>query len=97
MKQFLRVCSVCALSVLAAPAMADGTPCSDVVSMIAGKLDAKGVVGYTLTPTLKADVKAEDKVVGVCEAGTKSIVYVRGGAAAPAPAPAAPAASPAQP
>lgn len=90
MKQFHVASIALALSVFAAPAFADGTPCDEVVSMIAAKLDAKGVIGYTLTPTPKDAVKTEDKVVGVCEAGTKSIVYVRGGAAAQ------PAAGPAQ-
>lgn len=77
------------LSVFAAPVFAAGTPCDEVKAQIAAKLDAKGVVGYTLTAVPTNDVKPEDKTVGVCEAGTMGIVYVRGGAvAAPAAAPA---------
>lgn len=92
MKHAVSAAAVLALSVVAAPALAAGTPCDEVVAKIAEKLDAKGVVGYTLTPTPKDDVKPEDRVVGVCEAGTKRIVYVRGGsapAAQPATEPAA--------
>ncbi|MFP5441117.1 MAG: DUF1161 domain-containing protein [Gammaproteobacteria bacterium] len=92
MKHAVSAAAVLALSVVAAPALAAGTPCDEVVAKIAEKLDAKGVVGYTLTPTPKDDVKPEYRVVGVCEAGTKRIVYVRGGsapAAQPATEPAA--------
>lgn len=89
MKHVVSAVAVLALSVVAAPALAAGTPCEEVVAKIAEKLDAKGVVGYSLTPTPKDEVKAEDKVVGVCEAGTKRIVYVRGGSTAPAAEPAA--------
>lgn len=96
MKHVVSAAAVLALSVVAAPALAAGTPCEEVVAKIAEKLDAKGVVGYSLTPTPKDDVQPEDKVVGVCEAGTKRIVYVRGGSAPAAePAAAEPAAAPA--
>lgn len=88
MKHVVSAAAVLALSVVAAPALAAGTPCEEVVAKIAEKLDAKGVVGYTLTPTPKDEVQPEDRVVGVCEAGTKRIVYVRGGSA-PAAQPAA--------
>lgn len=95
MKHVVSAAAVLALSVVAAPALAAGTPCEEVVAKIAEKLDAKGVVGYTLTPTPKDEVQAEDRVVGVCEAGTKRIVYVRGGSAPAAQPPAEPAAAPA--
>lgn len=94
MKHVVSAAAVLVLSVVAAPVMAAGTPCEEVVAKIAEKLDAKGVVGYSLTPTPKDEVKLEDRVVGVCEAGTKRIVYVRGGSA-PAAQPAAEAAAPA--
>lgn len=62
------------------------TPCEDVKSQIAQKLDAKGVKFYTLEVVAKdAEVDADSKVVGTCEGGAKKIVYKRG-AAAPAAA-----------
>lgn len=51
--------------------------CEELKSEIAAKLDAKGVKNYTLTPVKTEEVKAEDKVVGSCDAGTMKIVYVR--------------------
>ncbi len=56
-------------------------PCEDLKSEIAKKLDAKGVVNYTLTIVDKGK-ESEGKVVGSCDGGTKSIVYLR---ATPAP------------
>ena len=59
--------------------------CEDVKADIAKKLDAKGIVGYTLTIVDKGK-DSDGKIVGNCGGGTKSIVYQRP-AAAPAPAP----------
>lgn len=67
-------------------------PCEELKGEIAAKLDAKGVKQYTLTIVPAADI-GERKVVGSCDGGTNKIVYVRGAAAAPAPA--TPAAEPA--
>lgn len=86
MKHLVSTAATLTLALAAAPAFAAGTPCDEVMATIAAKLDAKGVVGYTLTPVPKDEVKPEDKTVGVCEAGTKRIVYVRGEAAAAPPA-----------
>jgi len=62
-------------------------PCEDLKAEIAKKLDAKGVVGYTLDAVDKGKEAADAKIVGSCDGGTKSIVYTRGGtAAAPKPA-----------
>jgi hypothetical protein len=58
-----------------------GTPCEDIKSQIATKLEAKGVKAYTLDVVANDDVK-DQKVVGSCEGGTKKIVYSRGTAAA---------------
>lgn len=53
------------------------TPCEEVKTAIAAKLDAKHVAGYTLD-VVPADQTASDaKVVGVCEGGAKKIVYTR--------------------
>jgi hypothetical protein len=87
--------SVVSLPTISMSALA-GKPCEELKSEIAAKLDAKGVVGYTLDAV--PNEEAGDKtVVGSCEGGTKKITYVRGGGAAAAPATeaAAPAAEPA--
>jgi hypothetical protein len=61
-------------------------PCEDLKAEIAKKLDAKGVVGYTLEIVPK-DQDAEGKQVGTCGGGTKKIMYRRASTPAPAPAP----------
>ena len=81
---------VAALSLVSLQTLA-GTPCDTVKTAIAAKLDAKGVVGYTLD-IVASDQVGERKVVGSCEGGAKKITYVRGGGGAPA----APAAAKAQ-
>jgi len=60
-------------------------PCEDLKAEIAKKLDAKGVVNYTLDVVDKGK-EGDAKVVGSCDGGTKSITYVRGGAAESKPA-----------
>lgn len=64
------------------------TPCEEVKSQIAQKLDAKGVKFYTLEVVNKdKEVDTDSKVVGTCEGGAMKIVYKRGAAtAAPAAA-----------
>jgi hypothetical protein len=54
--------------------------CDDLKAEISKKLDAKGVVGYTLDAVDKGK-EGDAKVVGGCDGGTKSITYTRGGAA----------------
>jgi hypothetical protein len=58
------------------PALAKS--CEEVKAEIAAKLDAKGVVGYTME-AVPVDQPEERKQIGVCEAGAKKIVYSRGG------------------
>jgi hypothetical protein len=85
MKPTLSLAAFVLVSVCAQPLLA--TPCEDVKSQIAQKLDAKGVKFYTLEVVDKdKDVDADSKVVGTCEGGAKKIVYKRGTAAAPAAA-----------
>jgi len=56
--------------------------CEDLKAEIAKKLDAKGVVNYTLDIVDKGkETESQGKVVGSCDGGTKSIVYTRGAAA----------------
>jgi len=59
--------------------------CDDLKAEISKKLDAKGVVGYTLDPVDKGK-EGDGKVVGTCDGGTKSLVYTRGAAASSKPA-----------
>jgi hypothetical protein len=59
----------------AAPSFAKS--CEEVKAEIAAKLDAKGVVGYTIE-AVPADQPDERKQVGTCEGGAKKIVYSRG-------------------
>jgi uncharacterized protein DUF1161 len=59
--------------------------CDDLKAEISKKLDAKGVVGYTLDAVDKGK-ESDGKVVGGCDGGTKSIVYSRGGTATQAKA-----------
>ncbi len=54
-------------------------PCQDLKAEIGKKLDAKGIANYTLTIEDKGK-EAEGKVVGSCDGGTKSVVYVRAAA-----------------
>jgi len=58
--------------------------CDDLKAEISKKLDAKGVVGYTLEAVDKGK-EGDAKVIGSCDGGTKIITYTRGGTA-PAPA-----------
>ena len=67
------------------PAAPARKPCEDLKAEIAKKLDAKGVVNYTLDVVDKGK-EGDAKVVGSCDGGTKSITYVRGGAAESKPA-----------
>ena len=60
-------------------------PCEDLKTEIGKKLDAKGVVGYSLDVVDKGKESTDTKVVGSCDGGTKSIVYSRG-TAQPKPA-----------
>ena len=61
--------------------------CDDLKAEIAKKLDAKGVVNYSLDVVDKGkEADANGKVVGSCDGGTKSIVYSRDKAAKPAAA-----------
>lgn len=76
------------LAVLAASgsALADGPkPCEALRAEIAARIDARGVVGYTLE-IVAPDAAGERRIVGRCDGGTRRIVYVR----QPAPADPAP-------
>ncbi|MGB7284216.1 MAG: DUF1161 domain-containing protein [Candidatus Acidiferrum sp.] len=67
--------------------------CEDLKTEIAGKLDAKGVKGYSLEIVAKDQEVTDGKVVGTCGGGSKKIVYHKSAT----PPPAAPAKDSSQP
>ena len=71
----LLACASIAFVGFAMPAFAKS--CEEVKAEIAAKLDAKGVVGYTIE-AVPMDQPDERTKIGVCEGGTKKIVYTRG-------------------
>jgi len=62
---------------IAACTSALATPCDEVKSAIAAKLDAKHVANYTLDAVPSDKVAGDAKVVGSCEGGAKKIVYTQ--------------------
>ena len=70
----LLTCVAATCVVFAAPAFAKS--CDEVKAEIAAKLDAKGVVGYTME-AVPMDQPDERKQVGTCEGGAKKILYSR--------------------
>ena len=84
MKPALALVAFVLVSASAQPLLA--TSCDEVKSDIAKKLEAKGVTAYTLEAVPKDQEVTDGKVVGVCEAGAKKIVYKREAAAITAPA-----------
>ena len=50
--------------------------CDDLKAEITKKLDARGVVGYSLDVVGKGK-EGDGKIVGGCDGGTKSVVYNR--------------------
>ena len=73
MKKFVALITFCSLGFIVAPAFAE-KDCEELKAEIAAKLDAKGVVNYTLEIVPAEDV-TELKVVGNCGGGTKKIIY----------------------
>lgn len=81
-----RLLFVLPLAAFAFDASAAGPkPCEELRTEIAAKIDARGVVAYTLEIVAPGDT-GERKVVGSCDGGTRRIVYLR----QPVPADAAP-------
>ena len=64
------------LACLAVSTSAFATPCEEVKTQIAAKLDAKHVSDYTLD-VVPAEQAGDAKVIGTCEGGTKKIVYTK--------------------
>ena len=74
--------TACTAAQTAQTAPAARKSCDDLKAEISKKLDAKGVVGYTLDAVDKGK-EGGAKVVGGCDGGTKSLVYSRGDSAQP--------------
>lgn len=83
---------------LAAGAQAQADPCEQLKGVLAARIDASGVRGYTLeTVPGGSPVPTDAKVIGTCQGGASKILYRRwgatrasssaAGAAAPASAP----------
>lgn len=72
MKKFVAVLGFC----LAASPVFAAKDCEELKAEIAAKMDARGVVNYTLQIVPTEAVK-EEKVVGSCDGGTKKITYKR--------------------
>lgn len=72
MKKLVAVSVFC---LLASPVFA-AKDCEELKTEIAAKLDAKGVVNYTLAIVPTEEV-TDQKVVGSCAGGTMKITYTR--------------------
>ena len=71
-------------------------PCKELKVEIAKKIEANGAGTYSLEIVAK-DKQAEGAVVGLCDGGTKKIVYLRASTPPQPPAPEAPAPKPTKP
>ncbi len=75
MKKIIVLVMLGSLGFIATPAFAE-KDCEELKTEIAAKLDAKGVLGYTLEIVPTEEIK-DQKVVGSCAGGTKKITYIR--------------------
>jgi hypothetical protein len=65
------------VAMLLAGTASGATTCDSVKSQIDAKIRASGVTQYTLI-TVEASSRANGKVVGTCDFGTKKIMYSQG-------------------
>jgi Protein of unknown function (DUF1161) len=71
-------------------AAAQASPCDDFKAVLAARIEATGVRGYSLEVVPANDpVPPDAKVIATCEAGTRKYLYRRWGAARAAPSSAA--------
>ena len=75
MKKIIALVMLGSLGFIVSPAFAE-KDCEELKTEIAAKLDAKGVLGYTLEIVPTEEIK-DQKVVGSCAGGTKKITYIR--------------------
>jgi hypothetical protein len=76
MKRRVPLLTCVAMTCVVSTAPVFAKSCEEVKAEIAAKLDAKGVVGYTME-AVPMDQPDERKQVGTCEGGAKKIVYSR--------------------
>ena len=81
--RFYTLCTVQAASmVLAAGALAQSNACDQLKAVLAARIDASGVRGYSLDVVPgSAPVPPGAKAIGTCEAGASKVLYRRWGAA----------------
>jgi hypothetical protein len=77
--------SLAFVALLLAGSASSAATCESISAQIDAKIRAAGVQHYTLT-TMDAGAKANGKVVGSCDLGTKKIVYALGDVPAHTPA-----------
>ena len=67
------------MGLLATPAFAAPKSCAELKQEIETKIQAAGVVSYTLEIVENAEVHDPSMVVGSCEYGSKKIIYQKNG------------------
>ena len=78
----IHVVAVVASSMLFAAGAQAQTPCDQLKSVLAARIDAAGARGYSLEAVpAGTPVPPGAKVIGTCEGGASKILYRRGGAA----------------
>lgn len=66
-------------ALLSGAALAAPKPCEELKQEIEAKIQAAGVVSYTLEIVANDEVHDESLVVGSCEGGSKKIIYQNNG------------------
>jgi hypothetical protein len=67
------------LGLLSGAALAAPKPCEELKQEIEAKIQAAGVVSYTLEIVANDEVHDESLVVGSCDGGSKKIIYQNNG------------------
>jgi hypothetical protein len=67
------------LGLLSGAALAAPKPCEELKQEIEVKIQAAGVVSYTLEVVANDEVHDENLVVGSCDGGSKKIIYQKNG------------------
>lgn len=67
------------LGLLSGAALAAPKPCEELKQEIEVKIQAAGVVSYTLEIVPNDEVHDENLVVGSCDGGSKKIIYQKNG------------------
>ena len=82
----LMMLPLASLLLVAGAAQAQANACDQLKAVLAARIDASGVRGYSLeTVPAGTPVPAGAKIIGTCEAGANKILYRRWGGASPSP------------